>query len=364
MEPLDEPACPLQLVKILLDPLTEKIQCTLHPTPFIGAEYVALSYQWGSTEQSNLREIELNCKPFFVTSNLHAFLLAARKKGFTESLWIDAISIDQTNIPLRNEEVRRMGEIYSLAQEVWVWLGITTLDSRISPAETFDLSQIPEKGWQDDRAATKIAQWRESNNNDWLHTLRAICSQGYWSRIWVVQEFLRAKSIKVWVNGCLVQGDHLASFVVECSDIEIRAGNAWQLCRKRVFHKTQNFELADALETFSGLDCYDWHDRVYALRALLNNGDQIEVDYACNKPDMVVKLLDYWIDNISFYNPENTWEQELLPDLKRIMLELTRPLDMTIEVMHKSLSTKTYLLRQQNRGRLDLLLEAALPSAF
>jgi hypothetical protein len=364
MDPPDEPTRPLQLVKISLDASTEKIQCTLHSTPFIEANYVALSYQWGSTERSNLWEIELNSKPFFVTSNLHGFLLSARGKGVTENLWIDAISIDQKNVLLRNEEVKRMGKIYSSAQEVWVWLGMIELNSSVSPADMFDLSQMPKKKWQDDRVTVKIAEWRESNNNDWLDTLQSICFHGYWSRIWVVQEFLRAKSIQVWVNDCLVQGDHLAGFIAECEDSNIKGDNAWRLCRKRVFNKSEHFELADTLTTFSSLQCFDWHDRVYALRELVNNGNEIEVDYSCDKPDMVIKLLDYWVDNIQYFNPANTWEQEMLPEMKRIMFELTKPLDMTIEVMHESLASRTYLLRQQNRYRLDLLLEAAPPNSF
>ena len=38
-------------------------------------------------------------------------------------VWIDAICIDQSSIPERNQQVTHMGEIYTKARRVAVWLG-------------------------------------------------------------------------------------------------------------------------------------------------------------------------------------------------------------------------------------------------
>ncbi|KAF2001710.1 HET-domain-containing protein [Amniculicola lignicola CBS 123094] len=47
-------------------------------------------------------------------------------------LWIDSICIDQTSIPERNQQVKHMGEIYTKAQRVVVWLGEKTAKSEIA----------------------------------------------------------------------------------------------------------------------------------------------------------------------------------------------------------------------------------------
>ena len=79
----------IRLIEILPGDDAEQIKCKLRHTRVGETDYVALSYEWGSPVEP--RYIELNAKSFRVTSNLHDFLCTARKKGATESIWIDAI---------------------------------------------------------------------------------------------------------------------------------------------------------------------------------------------------------------------------------------------------------------------------------
>ena len=44
-------------------------------------------------------------------------------RGATQSLWIDALSIDQQNHPEKSYQVQRMGAIYSGSTRVVAWLG-------------------------------------------------------------------------------------------------------------------------------------------------------------------------------------------------------------------------------------------------
>ncbi|KAK5114162.1 hypothetical protein LTR62_002732 [Meristemomyces frigidus] len=46
-----------------------------------------------------------------------------RRAGFTASIWIDALCIDQNNEEEKRQQVAMMGEIFSTAREVIVWLG-------------------------------------------------------------------------------------------------------------------------------------------------------------------------------------------------------------------------------------------------
>ncbi|KAF2029746.1 heterokaryon incompatibility, partial [Setomelanomma holmii] len=83
----------------------------------------ALSYAWGDAKGD--KGILLDGMPFTVRRNLWTFLQQARNR-LTQPptlLWIDAICINQTEVHERNLQVGLMGQIYSKASKVFVWLG-------------------------------------------------------------------------------------------------------------------------------------------------------------------------------------------------------------------------------------------------
>jgi len=61
-----------------------------------------------------------------VRQNLYDFLAHIHATADTSKLgpyWIEAICIDQTNIPECNQQVAQMGDIYSRAECVYLWPG-------------------------------------------------------------------------------------------------------------------------------------------------------------------------------------------------------------------------------------------------
>jgi hypothetical protein len=101
---------------------TDPVQCRL----IIGhldalPKYEALSYVWGS--QENPATIQLNGQPFFITKNLHKALIRVRRPAEDRLIWIDALAINQSDIPERNTQVRNMLVIYRSARAVLAWIG-------------------------------------------------------------------------------------------------------------------------------------------------------------------------------------------------------------------------------------------------
>ncbi|OWY47334.1 dihydroflavonol-4-reductase [Alternaria alternata] len=121
--PLDHLQASLRLIRVSeMESPEGYIQCEVrHAT--INTPYICLSYVWGDEEQRHT--IILDKKTFRIRSNLHSFLMTARRKRrlLENWLWIDALSIDQTNVEERNHQVQRMGLIFSRAEEVLSWLG-------------------------------------------------------------------------------------------------------------------------------------------------------------------------------------------------------------------------------------------------
>ena len=76
----------------------------------------------------NERPILVNSETFQTQNSLWNFPFTTRQyqRSSSRLCWIDTITIDQNNIIAeRNYQVRQMGSIYSQAQEVHVWFGLS-----------------------------------------------------------------------------------------------------------------------------------------------------------------------------------------------------------------------------------------------
>lgn len=121
-------------------------------------EYHALSYTWGKPLYSSIEcieeedvqpqdpiyvalgnaesgqefkseETDTDWKAFSVSENLWDALVQLASSGYMDRwLWIDAACIDQRNVVEKGMQVAMMGEIYSNASQVIVWLGSDTSD--------------------------------------------------------------------------------------------------------------------------------------------------------------------------------------------------------------------------------------------
>jgi hypothetical protein len=153
--------------------------------------YEALSYAWG--DSSDRRQIKLNDKYFAVTANLRSALLYLRSCSEVRSVWIDALSINQSDLIERNFMVSQMHTIYNRAQKTIAWLGEATeksneairffnqrtkdgahfcpmLDLKVLHGRAINEEPIPE---------TEIKVWE---------ALEDFFSRAWWTRAWVVQE--------------------------------------------------------------------------------------------------------------------------------------------------------------------------------
>lgn len=111
------------------------IRCTIETSSLLAAPYFyALSYRWDSSPAGT--DIVINNSAFSVGKNLYLALQRLQdylpvdeerscELGFKISLpiWIDAISINQTDPDEKGWQVAQMGEIYTKASQTVVWLG-------------------------------------------------------------------------------------------------------------------------------------------------------------------------------------------------------------------------------------------------
>jgi len=203
------------------------IQCKLHIVDLSDdPEYNALSYVWGSPrlvyrpmeEIPDIRNASIpshaivcDGKKLMVTRNAYDFLQTAVTSQYalthyvvgelpphmrTFRLWIDAICIDQKNIPERNAQVEMMAAIYRRARSVFVWLGAggwfvksaeRALNSIIELLKKFD-----QRGYVNFTAIDifDTAWWRTQQipePGDWIG-LYVFLQHAWFHRSWIVQE--------------------------------------------------------------------------------------------------------------------------------------------------------------------------------
>ncbi len=139
--PLDHNRSEIRLLRLTgATDRSQTISCKLiHVALGDDPAYEALSYVWGNAERTN--SILLNGTGFQITKNLHDALRVLRLPGAHRDLWVDAICINQDDIPERNQQVTCMMSIYKHAQRVVVWLGEASNDTGLALEHLSDLSQ-------------------------------------------------------------------------------------------------------------------------------------------------------------------------------------------------------------------------------
>lgn len=256
--------------------------CELNNQPL----YTAVSYTWGSGQE--LIDLDVDGKILRVRSNVHEMLRRLAKPGQWQTLWIDAICINQDDLQERNAQVRLMGTIFAKANFVLVWLGYDSSLWMVSNIARQELEQYLPGDL--DRMVWKFFQ------------------HPYWRRRWVIQEVALARSVLLvapGVDGGLIKLPltYLDSFYQQIprfklskrSDVyEVHRSPVRQLLKSRQNQRTGNESLRTLLITYRDSLCSDIRDKIFALVSLSETAKvHLEIDYAADPLTILFSVLRY-----------------------------------------------------------------------
>ena len=112
--------------------------------------YTALSYSWGRNRDGDAtlsHRINIDNAVLAITENLFDGLRRLRDAHDHDLLlWIDAVCINQTDIPERNTQVSMMADIYSRASALAIWLGEGDEKEDRIALQMLQRAQNPRKG--------------------------------------------------------------------------------------------------------------------------------------------------------------------------------------------------------------------------
>lgn len=245
--------------------------------------YTAVSYTWG--DQQPTKTIRLNGEQFFhVRPNLLSCLYYLsndrHNAGFGwDWIWVDAICINQQNNMEKSDQVGLMDRTYSDAQVVSLWLGLVPVPKSPLLRNMFPSQEEFDKG----HVVTL-----ENDSFDWYDHLDELLNRPYWSRFWVIQEFLRAREIHYYCSDHVTSSFHLYEMLTMetgnfgasesrnddfhmISDAAAKQYTAASLilARNVDMFPEQGSSLYDLLIRHRRAQCKDRRDRVFALVSLL-----------------------------------------------------------------------------------------------
>ncbi|KAK3324560.1 heterokaryon incompatibility protein-domain-containing protein [Cercophora scortea] len=260
--------------------------------------YEALSYTWGSSHSKRaifVQDPQNNTRTkLLVTKSLAIALHHLRYHDKPRTLWVDAICINQQDIPERNAQVPRMTHLYRLAHRVVVWLGPGSRQSTVAISSLRylgDQVQLTRQNHTIRMPGAAEKDWYVNSHDipydeeTWRAILR-LFQRVWFTRVWVVQEINLANARAVVQCG----GDCIPWVVfrraVLCLSTkfnlpsqELRSEVA-SICGLATYDRAAAY--SDIAISLFDRRCFDQRDRVYGLLGLMSAGlrKRIPADYS------------------------------------------------------------------------------------
>ena len=297
--PLNDDLKEIRLLTLHEGSFKADIRISIHTAPLTPDNiptYEALSYVWGSLE--NQISIQVGVHTLAVTQNLAEALPYLRYRDKPRVLWIDAICVDQQDLKERSRQVRRMADIYRLADRVIVWLGPCNKDSSYGVRLLEELSSKMTVNWvhqtMEPMSNGTDRYWADRDEglpygDGELRALYSLMSYPWFERLWVWQEIWLAKSNAMMVCGsdtipwesfrtalfCLYwKAYHIKQTSVISEQFRVRVIETYPLANNEM-----NLPFLDILHYTRYCKYTDPKDRVYAILSLQESpGEAIDIE--------------------------------------------------------------------------------------
>jgi hypothetical protein len=300
----------------------ERLPPVLHCLPrFHWGDFEAVSYCWGSDKRDKL--IILNGRPMHVPTNLEGALHEFRRHSDVQQgvrLWIDFLCIDQDDTSEKNEQVKRMRDIYSQALAVMAWLGkqedgssqAIELLCHLSMLKGEVVRRTPQEGTDDYFRSPHLwlrqAPWAD---------LYSLLSRPYLSRVWILQELAANHAMTVFLCGSkqisrdvLLRGVEMCRDEVDIvdmintllsNDAKAEAGatrDIWDVLDRAytlltlVDNRVAETKVERVLSLGRRANCSDPRDKIYGLLGLFpkSTSSPVQPDYKLSKQEVYLKF--------------------------------------------------------------------------
>lgn len=272
-------------------------QCSFRVVSLDDApDYTAVSYYWGDpTPASTIKFLNGESLPISQTIRTLFYALSKTESELRLTMWIDALCINQEDMAERESQVLMMGNVFSSATKVFLWLG----EGDVTSATAFRSlkSSIPDE--------------------DGLAALFHLLSRSWFQRVWVIQEITVAKSIQVGCGDDHTSFDHFCMRILELwsskylditdeDDLSLRGLWAftslihirWEYQEKlRRDGVEAMISYEDLLQLALHCEASDNRDKVFAFRGIADTRPVPRPNYTISTEEVLVKTAEALLCN-------------------------------------------------------------------
>jgi hypothetical protein len=313
--PLQTPSS-IRALKLILEPDERHVRGTLMGIDLESKDnsYAALSYTWDA--QGTPHAIECDGQQIAVTCKLYSALHRLCERRLDVAIFVDALCINQGQeleaLREREKQVMMMGRIYSQAVRVIVDLGDASNDSIHAKEFLEKITSFHAAAWGNILldASAGGSNWSADTGDIPWEPVMDLVSRPWFTRAWVIQEFVLAKQISVLLGMSYLKEDALTLgierfdqliiemvsapvstdryYALHSTSIAVRVGK----CRKHIKmmsdvrknlqeRGSDSISLPVALSVSQGFDTTDNRDRVYSVLSTVRRfeAEKVEVKY-------------------------------------------------------------------------------------
>jgi hypothetical protein len=299
-------------------------------------EFVAISYTWG--KDANPRCVTVNECHLEVQGNCWVALSQCKERRIQKYIWIDSICIDQSNVEEKSDQVPMMGSIYPQALRVMVsisqfqdecmskptndaFLESVEIMAAIISSQEFDLADIlmDLEGEKADKVY-RLGVQRFAGQKRLLHEgLSKVANAQYWTRLWILQELVKAKQTYLMYYGETVnlvllwvllriyedlkedletspdESGDTDQYISTLRDVLILAFTRDRDSNKELRSAKVYRSLAGVLVRFRYAGCSDPRDRIYGTMSFVESPGKtpLRTDYNLSTVELAMRLMDY-----------------------------------------------------------------------
>ncbi|KAF4463277.1 heterokaryon incompatibility het-6 [Fusarium albosuccineum] len=242
-------------------------------------DYGALSYTWADADNDAAlsRRIFLDDDrlPLPITLSCDRALRSLRQRYTPIRIWVDSICINQSSSTERSHQVSLMHSVYSNASTVHVYVGEEEHGSFKKGAE----------------AMAALAITNEPFSSTDRETLNVFFSRPYFSRLWVVQEVLLARFIKIHcgVFSLVLSRDTISRLREQGVTVPPWIGLIGLGAER------SSIDLVKLLSATAICGVTDWRDKIFGLLGLVQDAplEQLTADYDLMVREVFIGVATY-----------------------------------------------------------------------
>lgn len=179
--------------------------------------FIALSYVWGDIIE--IGTIEIDKEKFNITSTLQQALRNLRRVSNGRYIWVDYLCIHQQDLDERASQLGFINEIYKSSQLVFACLGDMKEDHSITFDLLANMMDSSCESWLSDENLTSDEQLMEIFIKEirtlietpcHFENIRAVLKAPWWTRLWILQEAVLAKSLVLFTGVSSIRWETLA----------------------------------------------------------------------------------------------------------------------------------------------------------